>query len=283
MPGMTEMQHSASLPGGACEGSTPSQRPLPRPTRRARLAAALGGAILWGLAGLAGGMPGTAAQGATAEAGDPAQLCERAAETAAAETGVPAAVLKAIALVETGRRRGGVTRPWPWALNMGGPGAWLETEAAALAKLRAVLDSGAENVDVGCFQINHRWHGAAFASLEEMIDPVANARHAARFLLDLHAEFGTWAAAAGAYHSRTPERAERYRARFETQLAKLDDGTAGTADDMSAPPDTPAARINTFPLLQPGPPSGAGSIVPATPGRGPLIVVPARAGLLGSG
>ena len=271
MPGLTDTQRDivpARSAGRQCQ-------PPALPRRWPRLAF-LAGALCATLAAT----PVGAAQAAAA---DPAALCDHAAETAAAETGVPAAVLKAIAIVETGRRQGGVTRPWPWALNMGGPGAWLETEAAALEKLRAVLESGARNVDVGCFQINHHWHGAAFASLEEMIDPVANARHAARFLLELHAEFGSWAAAAGAYHSRTPERAERYRERFETQLARLGAGEGETAAKAPAPTEAPAARVNSFPLLQPGPPAGAGSIVPATPGRGPLIVAPAGAALLGSG
>ena len=71
-------------------------------------------------------------------------------------------------------------------------------------------------------QINYRWHGHAFPSLEDMFDPEWTATYAAQFLRTLYEERGSWSAAAGAYHSLTPELAQKYRARFDRLLAGLD-------------------------------------------------------------
>ena len=54
-------------------------------------------------------------------------------------------------------------------------------------------------------QINYRWHGRAFPSLDAMFDPEYTATYAAQFLRTLYEERGSWSAAAGAYHSLSPE------------------------------------------------------------------------------
>ncbi len=246
--------------------------PVARPRRTAllpRLLAVLLG-VFWGLGAVA----------------DPADLCDRAAEEAARATGVPLAVLQAIALAETGRNRGGRLRPWPWATNQGGPGSWFETRDAAEAHVRALIDKGRRNIDIGCFQINLRWHGHAFASPEAMFEPAANALYAARFLAGLASELGSWEAAAGAYHSRTPELAERYGARFRRHLAALEASPLAPAPpavpEPGAQPVVPAGGLpgrvppSPYPLLVAGPPGGPGSLVPMGVGRKALIVAAAR-------
>lgn len=204
---------------------------------------------------------------------DPAAICEQVASEAARRTGVPESVLRAISLTETGRRLGKSFRPWPWTVNMEGKGHWFDSEDAARAYVYKEFKRGARSFDVGCFQINYRWHGQAFRSIDEMFDPLANALYAARFLQTLHAEQGDWGRAAGAYHSRTPEFAERYRARFERLLAGLA-GPAGKAipeiPDIVAAANGGAAagalpavvRVNRYPFLKTGTTGGLGSLVP---------------------
>lgn len=142
-------------------------------------------------------------------------LCDLAAEAAAKENGVPLDVLMAISRVETGRSGESGFQPWPWTVNMEGAGRWFETEDQARAHVFSHFKNGARSFDVGCFQINYKWHGAAFKSIDDMFDPELNAQYAAAFLNSLFLELGDWAAAAGAYHSRTPEFARTYTARFE--------------------------------------------------------------------
>jgi hypothetical protein len=225
-------------------------RPLPL-----RTACRAGRALAFALALLAGliAPPAPAAAGTAADADDPPAICERAVARAA-KAGVPPAVLKAIALTETGRRKDGRLRPWPWAVNREGQGYWFASREAALAFARRSLAEGRRSFDLGCFQINYHWHGHNFPSLEAMADPEIGADYAARFLRALHDEFGSWSAAAGAYHSRTPELAARYRARFDTILASL--GGAGFV---------PASAPATAPL------EARGS-APTRRVRGPLII-----------
>lgn len=197
-------------------------------------------------------------------------LCESAARAAAREAGIPATVLLAITLAETGRRMDGQLRPWPWAANAEGQGHWFATRAEAVAFARATLARGQRNLDLGCFQINWRWHGQGFTAPEALLDPPTAARYAARLLSDLHDEFGSWEAAAGAYHSRTPAFANRYRARFRQILAALGD----TPANLAAPPrdDRPANALPApgYPLFA-GSAAGA-SLVPATlPAARPLF------------
>lgn len=199
-----------------------------------------------------------------------ASLCEQAAQVAASESGVPVDVLRSITLTETGRRADGAFLPWPWTVNMEGIGKWFDTRAEAQDYVDRHFGRGARSFDVGCFQINYRWHGSAFSSIEEMFDPQANARYAARFLGELHAEFGDWSRAAGAYHSRTPALAGKYAERFERIRARLapplpdsgGDGITAIAVALPPLPETPP-RVNRYPLLREGSTPGTlASLVP---------------------
>lgn len=246
----------------------PRTRTSPRGTARLRplCAAALALALL----------PAPAATAAAGAGAEPAALCEAAALAAARATGVPPEVLLALALTESGRTEAGRLRPWPWTVNADGEGRWFATREAALAFAEARRAEGARALDIGCFQINHRWHGEAFASLEAMFDPAANALHAARYLARQHAGTASWEEAAAAYHSRTPALAERYRRRFAANLAAL--GIAPAAPPAAPPPAAGApppprrARppAGPAPLIAAGPPASAGTLFGAAPpGAGP--------------
>ena len=154
---------------------------------------------------------------------------------------MPTEALHAIALTETGRNLGGKMRPWPWAINREGQGHWFATRDEALAFAKASVAAGRTSFDVGCFQINYRWHGHAFPSLEAMFDQEVNGTYAAQFLRSLHVELGSWSAAAGAYHSRTPEFANRYRARYDRIYASLGGQPLVVAAAEAEPDAEPAA------------------------------------------
>ena len=201
-------------------------------------------------------------------ASSPGFLCDQAAALASQATGVPIDILLAIARVESGRQKNGAFGPWPWTINADGKGAFYETKADAVAAATAHMSDGTGTFDSGCFQLNYRYHGASFATFDDMFDPEQNADYAARFLLSLYAEKGNWADAVAAYHSRTADLAETYL----NQVKAVLDGpeasdTAETAQVMpvASPPE------NSFPLLQPGGQGTYGSIVPTTLALEPLI------------
>lgn len=196
-------------------------------------------------------------------AATPGFLCDTAAANAARATGVPIDILLAISRVETGRTADGTLSPWPWTINADGKGTFYDTEAEAVDAAQAHLTDGTGTFDIGCFQLNIRYHGQAFATFEEMFDPEKNADHAARFLTSLYQETGTWAGAVSAYHSRTPDLARAYLNQIKSVLE-----TPGATDQ---PPPVSGVRVNNFPLLQAGVLGGFGSVVPMTNARGPLI------------
>ncbi len=57
---------------------------------------------------------------------------------------------------------------------------------------------GIRNIDVGCMQINLRYHPDAFENLESALDPETNARYAVTLLKRLHGAHKSWAKRSGA-------------------------------------------------------------------------------------
>ena len=178
---------------------------------RIQLAALL--ALGWlGMAAMARAEPAPAAQPEEEDAG---LLCGEAIALAERAEAIPRNLLGAIAQAESGRpvaedRVGG---PWPWTVTTAGTGLFFRTKEEAMQAAADALAIGQDNVDVGCLQINLGHHPDAFMSLEEAFDPLANAAYGAAFLRALFLETGSWPEAVGRYHSATPGRNSRYRAK----------------------------------------------------------------------
>ncbi|MDZ7906070.1 MAG: transglycosylase SLT domain-containing protein [Cypionkella sp.] len=179
-----------------------------------------------------------------------------AAQFAAERSDVPLPVLLSITRVETGRLQNGTVSPWPWAANISGQSYFFDTKLAAVKFAAAEIEKGNLNFDIGCFQINLRWHSKGFASLDAAFDPVTNAQYAANYLASLYLEMGTWPQAVATYHSRTPSHANTYLKKVEAAWDAMQ------TPQRAAPPRPIApARANSFPLLQQG--TGVnGSLVP---------------------
>lgn len=227
-----------------------------------------------------------------------AAVCEQAAMQAAAESGVPVDILAGLTLTETGRRRDGVVRPWAWSANADGAGSWFDDPASALAYVEERIAMGRPSVDVGCFQLNYRWHGEHFPSVAAMLDPMTNARYAARFVGQLYQETGDWRAAAGAFHSRTPVHANKYLKRFDELRAMY---RARGFQGMTGSPETynrfadalpmPAEKVRRAreQLMLLGAPMGtpvtgsAGSLAALGDSRGPLLMAGAGGPMFADG
>lgn len=116
---------------------------------------------------------------------------------AARENAIPVAVLYAVALTETGQR--GALQAY--AMNVHGRPVFNATLDAALAVFDDARRRGERLVDIGCMQINYRYHGGQFASVAQMFDPASNVDYAARFLKSLKASEGGWTRAVARYHA----------------------------------------------------------------------------------
>ncbi len=141
------------------------------------------------------------------------RLCRAQSADIARDSALPRHLLEAIGAVESGRWHPGekAVAAWPWTVTAEGEGKFLPSRAAAIAHVEALRARGVRNIDVGCMQINLRYHPEAFASLEQAFDPALNLRYAASFLGELRARYGSWTAAIGRYHSSTPRLSGPYR------------------------------------------------------------------------
>lgn len=201
----------------------------------------------------------------------PAQLCETAADLATARMSIPGNIMRAIALTETGRRVEGSFRPWPWVLNVGGDAVWFQSQSETVRHANDLIASGITNFDIGCFQLNYRWHAANFDSLDSMIDPGNNALYAAHFLTQKFSDLGSWAEAVGAYHSTTEAFANAYLERFHDIYSNIASSSAPTGPEQAPQQAASIVPTNHFPLLVPGRSGNGGSLVPAQGSARPLF------------
>lgn len=152
----------------------------------------------------------------TALAQDESLAC--AAEAARQEKlqAIPDRLLHAISLVESGRWDADhkANLAWPWTVMAEGEGRFLPNKQAAIAEVTKLRARGVRNIDVGCMQVNLLAHPDAFATLDEAFEPRSNVAYAARFLVELHDQDGSWQQAGAHYHSYTPELAAPYKAKL---------------------------------------------------------------------
>lgn len=132
--------------------------------------------------------------GTVAASGNP---CEGAILRASARYGVPAGILYAVGLTETGKK-GSLQ---PNALNIEGKAVFAESRAEAVRLFEQARQTGAKLIDLGCMQINHHYHSGHFRSVADMFDPDRNVDYAARFLVQLKANHTTWSMAVARYHA----------------------------------------------------------------------------------
>ncbi len=116
---------------------------------------------------------------------------------AAAASGVPLNVLYSVGLTETGRQG----RLGPYDMNVDGREVHAQSLAEALARVAAAEAAGARFIDVGCMQINLRFHRSRFASLSAMFDPALNVDYAANLLKGLKGQTGAWTLAVARYNA----------------------------------------------------------------------------------
>jgi len=110
---------------------------------------------------------------------------------------VPAAILYAVGLAETGRK-GSLHA---FALNIEGRAVFASSASEAEREFHKARRNGSRLIDLGCMQINHHYHADQFSSLRHMLDPRLNVEYAASFLARLKQRHGTWAMAVARYHA----------------------------------------------------------------------------------
>lgn len=145
-------------------------------------------------------------------------LCEREMAPAANKYRVPLGILYAVAQAETGI--GGSLHAY--ALNLEGTAVYSLDRVQAMERFKAAQAAGMKSIDVGCMQLNYRFHGDRFASVQDMFDPHRNVDYAARFLGELKAREGSWTMAVARYNAgkNNDPAQKRYVCRVLDRLVK---------------------------------------------------------------
>ena len=172
-------------------------------------------------------------------------ICLTEARRAEAQHGIPKGLLQSISRVEAGRKTvTGEFMPWAWTLNDRGEGLFFDSREAALRHLEEAVAAGDHSVDVGCMQVNTKWHMGGFHELADMLDPVQNADYAAGFLLDLHEAHQSWDDAVKHYHSAEPEKHMVYHRRVLAELEMFLNGRDDETEVASGLPEASDSAVN---------------------------------------
>jgi soluble lytic murein transglycosylase-like protein len=115
---------------------------------------------------------------------------------------IPTGLLLAVAKTESNLEA--------YALNISGRPHFFKDKNIASQTIRHALDEGITNIDIGAAQINYKWHGHKFSSIEDMLSPEVNIKYAAKLLSTLKQEHGDWHRAIRLYHSSKPKHHRQY-------------------------------------------------------------------------
>ena len=133
---------------------------------------------------------------------------------------LPNKLLTSISLVESGIIEGKSINPWPWALNINGKSKYFDNKKDTLIFLKESLPKN-RNIDIGCMQINYKFHGHNFKNLDHILNPEENVKYAAEFLKKLFKRHKSWNEAISRYHSSEPTRKKRYLIKVRNFWDKL--------------------------------------------------------------
>ena len=90
-----------------------------------------------------------------------------------------------------------------------------------------------KNIDVGCMQINLKYHKKEFDCIESIIDPEKNVEYAAKFLKLLFKKHKRWNEAISRYHSSSPIRKKIYLKKVQNYWSKIRQRRIKTFIDFS--------------------------------------------------
>ena len=125
-------------------------------------------------------------------------------------TDIPSGLLLGIGKVESGRIKNDEIVIWPWTINHAGKSLFFDNKTQMKRYISKHVNKGDNNLDVGCMQINLKWHKHNFKDIKDMIAIEPNVSYAASFLIQLKGKHGTWEKAVKHYHSSDPVKNKPY-------------------------------------------------------------------------
>ena len=137
--------------------------------------------------------------------------CDNTIKRIETQTDIPNGLLHAIGKVESGRflnKNNHVI--WPWTVNHAGKSLFFNTKNQMEKYVLKNVMENDFNIDVGCMQINLKWHKNYFKKINNMFSLEPNISYAASFLIQLKNRHGSWDKAIKHYHSSDPEKNKPY-------------------------------------------------------------------------
>ena len=126
-------------------------------------------------------------------------------------TDIPENLLSSIGKAEAGRiLENNKYVIWPWTVNHAGKSLFFDTKKQMKKYVLKNVEKKDFNLDVGCMQINLKWHKNNFKKISDMLAIEPNVSYAASFLLQLKNKHGSWNKAIKHYHSSDPNKNKPY-------------------------------------------------------------------------
>lgn len=153
---------------------------------------------------------------------------------------IPHGLLMAIALTESGLNG----RPNPYAMNIGGRAYHARDTDDMIRTISTENARGQRSIDVGCMQINLKYHGSHFAHQTDLLDPATNVNYGASYLIQLAIAEGSWRAAVMDYHNKNnPGRRYWYGCKVWNNYLRANVSQEGYLNCGAAPKGSSTAAI----------------------------------------
>lgn len=124
---------------------------------------------------------------------------------------IPRDLLYAISIHEAGKPHSyNLSIVWPWSLHINGKAYYLKNGRSSLRFVKKQISRGITNIDIGCMQINFKYHSKNFKSISHMINPKYNIEYASKFLLSKYKKTRSWKKAVSQYHSHNVPLGSKY-------------------------------------------------------------------------
>ena len=150
-------------------------------------------------------------------------LCENTIESIEIQTEIPKGLLLSIGKAESIRKIKNKFVIWPWTINHAGKGMFFDTKKQMRNYVYKNLKRNDFNIDVGCMQINIKWHRNNFKKISDMFEINPNISYAASFLQQLKNKHGSWDKAIQHYHSSDPKKNNPYLVKVKSFWKKVED------------------------------------------------------------
>lgn len=148
--------------------------------------------------------------------------CEKTIESIELQTDIPKGLLLGIGKAEAIRKIKNKYIIWPWTINHAGKSMFFDTKKQMTNYVFKNLKKNDFNIDVGCMQINIKWHKNNFKKIADMFEVSPNISYAASFLLQLKNKHGSWDKAIKHYHSSDPKKNIPYLIKVKSFWKKLE-------------------------------------------------------------